>query len=465
MFLKAIQLRKTYKLPFFAVLMAALLCMLTPNTAQANPKYASLVMDANTGMILYQRYADKSLHPASLTKMMTLLMAFEALDSGKLRLHDKIYISSHAASQVPSKLDLPKGSYIRVEDAIYALVTKSANDVAVALGEKLAGTESNFALKMTYKAKSLGMTKTRFYNASGLHHPRQVTTARDMAILARYIINSHPNYYKYFSTRHFTYRGKTYRNHNRLLGVYDGMDGMKTGYIRASGFNLVASAKRGDRRIIGVVFGGRSSQSRNAHMKVVLDRGFNKLDQVLLAAAKKVAPKPEKKPQLTALIASTADDVNNAVSQNTNNVQTHQVAYKTSDGVKWADFNSLLENTSFSTFIGEGDFDPAEIKRFKTGLIAINAVKNYPIHKQDNSNAHKWAIQLGAFKTQSKTQAVIEQSKKMLPANLDKQTYSMAPIHTRKGTVYRARLTGYSESEAIEACSHFKDCLPIRPRS
>lgn len=433
----------------------------TSSKAYANPKYASLVMDANTGMILYQRHADKSLHPASLTKMMTLLMTFEALDSKKLRLHDKVYISSHATSQVPSKLDLPKGSYIRVEDAIYALVTKSANDVAVALAEKLAGTESNFALKMTYKAKALGMNKTRFYNASGLHHPKQITTARDMAILSRHIINAHPNYYRYFSTRHFTYRGKTYRNHNRLLGVYDGMDGMKTGYIRASGFNLVASVKRGDRRIIGVVFGGRSSQSRNAHMKVVLDRGFNKLDQVLIAAAKKVAPKPDRKPQLTALVASVTQ--NSAIEPASG--QSQQVAFKTSDGVKWADFNSLLENSSFSTFIGEGDFDPSEIRRFKTGLIAINAVKNYPIHKQDTSNKHKWSIQLGAFTTQSKTQTVIKKSLNELPSSLKKATYSLAPVNTRKGVVYRARITGYSEKEAKRACSYFKDCILIRPQT
>lgn len=213
-------------------------------------------MDASTGKILSQSNADKMLHPASLTKVMTLLMLFDAIDSGKIKLNDRIYMSRTAASMVPSKLNIPAGSYILVKDAIYALVTKSANDVAVAIAEKLGKTESRFAMMMTKKARQMGMNRTRFMNASGLHHPKQVTTARDMAKMGRYLIAIQPRYYRYFATQSFKYRGKSYRNHNRLLGQYNGMDGIKTGYIQASGFNLLASAKRRDKRLIGVVFGG-----------------------------------------------------------------------------------------------------------------------------------------------------------------------------------------------------------------
>lgn len=449
---------------FCITLLASVLLMQTP--AHANPKYASLVMDADTGVILYQRHPDKKLHPASLTKMMTLLMAFEAIDAGKLKLHDKVYISNKAASQVPSKLDLPVGSYIRVEDAIYALVTKSANDIAVALAEKIAGTESNFAVQMTHKARSIGMKRTRFYNASGLHHPRQISTARDMGMLAKYIINVHPNYYKYFSTRHFTYRGKQYRNHNRLLGVYQGMDGMKTGYIRASGFNLVSSVKRGDRRIIGVVFGGRSSKSRNAHMRTILDRGFHKLDQILVASAK-IAPKPLRKPGITSVIVSLEKQTEPAqpavteVSFANTQATTIQTQFQTTDNVKWADLNQLMENTAFSEFIGEGDFDPEEIKRFRTGLSAIHSLKHHVSLSSTRKNGD-WSIQLGAFKTKSKTMDVIEKSKKRLPVSLIRETHSLAPVKTRSGTVYRARLTGFTESQAREACGYFTDCLAVK---
>lgn len=425
-------------------------------SAAANPKYASLVMDADTGLILYQSHADKQLHPASLTKMMTLLLTFEAIKQGKLSTHDKVYISNHAASQVPSKLDLPAGSYIRVEDAIYSLVTKSANDVAVALAEKLGGTESNFALKMTYKAKSIGMNNTRFYNASGLHHPKQVSSARDMAILARHIINEYPDEYRYFSTRHFTYHGNTYRNHNRMLGVYKGMDGMKTGYIQASGFNLVASAKRNDRRIIGVVFGGRSSQSRNAHMKTILDRGFNKIDSMMIASQN--APRPGRKPEFITL-ASIEPAAGHAQSALASNGNKH---YEVRDGVKWADFNPLLEDQAFRTIIGEGDFDPSEIKRFKAGLSAISALKKYT-EKQRSNTTGEWAIQIGAFKSREKTEDIIYTAMHILPPDLARSTSSLAPIKTRSGTMYRARLLGYSKQDAEQACSHFSDCLAVAP--
>jgi len=231
-----------------------------------NKLYAAIVVDAQTGEVLMARYADSIRHPASLTKMMTLYMVFEELKTGKLRMNDNIKITKHAAGMSPSKLGLPVGSNIRVKDAILALVTKSANDVSAAIGDKLGGSERAFARKMTQRARDLGMSRTTFRNASGLPDPQQVSTARDMAKLAMALLRDFPEYYHYFGVRNFTYHGATHKNHNRLLGEYDGLDGIKTGYINASGFNLVASAKRSGRRLVGVVFGGRTWKSRNAHM-------------------------------------------------------------------------------------------------------------------------------------------------------------------------------------------------------
>lgn len=244
-------------------------------------KYAALVMDAGTGRVLYESNADARRYPASLTKMMTLYMAFEALEQRRWSLNGRLPVTARATAQPPSKLGLRKGQTITVKNAILALVTKSANDIAVVLAEGLGGTESRFAAAMTRKARQLGMSRTTFRNASGLPDPGQVTTARDMAMLAIALMRDFPQYYHYFSTRNFSYRGATYRNHNGLLGRYDGVDGIKTGYIRASGFNLVASARRGGRRIIGVVFGGKTAAARNSHMASLLDDGFRSLKTTL----------------------------------------------------------------------------------------------------------------------------------------------------------------------------------------
>ncbi len=254
-----------------------------------NNKYASIVIDSATGAVISQKNADKRLHPASLTKVMTLLLLFEAMENGSVRKNDRIRISTKAAAQPPSKIGLSAGSSIRVEDAILSLVTKSANDISVAIAEHLAGSESQFAQRMTNRARSIGMSATVFRNASGLHNPAQISSARDMALLARYVIHRYPNYYRYFGTKQFTYRGKTMTNHNRLMNTYPGMDGFKTGYINASGFNLIASARRGEGRLIGVVFGGRTTKTRNDHMAEILNRGFAQLGDVRYANA---APKP-----------------------------------------------------------------------------------------------------------------------------------------------------------------------------
>src|SRR3546814_155343 len=211
--------------------------------ADAAAKYAALVLDADTGTVLFERHAGAQRHPASLTKIMTLYMLFDAIEDGKLSLKDRLKVSAHASRQQPSKLGLRPGETIRVEDAIRALVTKSANDVAVVVAEALGGTEAKFARRMTERAHRLGMRSTTFRNASGLHHPAQVTTAYDMAMLALAVRRDFPTEYEYFSTASFTWKGHQYHNHNKLLGHYEGTDGIKTGYIGASGFNLVASVR------------------------------------------------------------------------------------------------------------------------------------------------------------------------------------------------------------------------------
>lgn len=236
---------------------------------------ASIIVDAGTGAVLHQANADEARYPASLTKIMTLYLVFDALDQGALRLDQRIKTSALAARQQPSKLGLAVGESIRVEDAILGLVTKSANDASVVLAEAVAGSEVEFAQRMTMKARQLGMSRTTFRNASGLPDRAQQTTARDMATLGLAMLRDHKRRYGYFSRSEFTYDGAVHANHNRLLNAYEGMDGIKTGFINASGFNLVASATRDGRRLVGVVFGGNTAASRDREMVRLMDAGFN----------------------------------------------------------------------------------------------------------------------------------------------------------------------------------------------
>ena len=267
----------------------------TPDTAQArrsrhhhyvhhhheahesySPAFSSIIVDGNSGATLSSNNPDASRHPASLTKIMTLYLLFERLDAGKMKLDTEMPVSEHAAEQAPTKLGLRPGQTIRVEDAIKGLVTRSANDAAVVIAEAIAGNEDGFAELMTRKARTLGMSKTVYRNASGLPDDEQVTSARDQSTLGRAIQDRFPRYYRYFSTVSFTFRGHSISNHNHLLGSVEGVDGIKTGYTRASGFNLVTSMRRGNRHLIGVVLGGRSGGSRDAIMRSLLAENLDK---------------------------------------------------------------------------------------------------------------------------------------------------------------------------------------------
>ncbi len=242
-------------------------------------KDAALVIDGSTGKVLYSRNADALRHPASLTKMMTLYLLFEQLKNGQMTLATPISVSEHAAIQSPTKLHVRPGASVPVETAIKALVVLSANDIAVAISEAIGGTESHFAELMTAKARQLGMLHTFYHNASGLPDALQITTASDLSILARHLAYDFPQYFHYFSTPSFSYRGITYFTHDNLIGRYDGADGMKTGYTNASGFNLVSSVVRNGVHVVGVVMGGVTARRRDAEMIRLLDSTFVSVNQ------------------------------------------------------------------------------------------------------------------------------------------------------------------------------------------
>ena len=267
-------------------------------------RHANLVLDANTGAVLSGEDADELRHPASLTKMMTLYLTFETIESGRLANSDKITISQEAANAAPSNLGLDPGEEIAVGDAIRALITKSANDIAVALAEKVGGSQANFVRLMNTRARDLGMTKTNFENASGLPNKNQVTTARDMVTLGLRLQDDFPGFYPLFATRAFTYNGSTHRNHNTMLNTFQGIDGIKTGYTSASGFNLVSSVHRGGRHVVAAVFGGSSAAARNAEMRNLLTRALTRASTVKtrkpapsLIARLKSAPKLAERPK------------------------------------------------------------------------------------------------------------------------------------------------------------------------
>jgi D-alanyl-D-alanine carboxypeptidase len=246
--------------------------------------YADIVVDANSGTVLHSTNPDAQRHPASLTKIMTLYLLFEQLEAGKLKLDSPLPVSKEAAGQMPTKLGLKPGSTLAVEDAIKGMVTRSANDAAVVVAEAIAGDEDAFAKLMTRKAQALGMSRTIYKNASGLPDSNQITTARDQSTLGRAVQERFPRYYKYFSIRTFVFRGQSIGNHNHLLGRVEGVDGIKTGYVNASGFNLVTSVHRGNRYLVAVVMGGSSAGSRDAKMRDLIS------DKIAQASVKRTAP-------------------------------------------------------------------------------------------------------------------------------------------------------------------------------
>lgn len=372
----------------------------------AAARYAAIIMEADSGRVLYEINADTRNHPASLTKMMTLYMLFEALEAGHLTLDDKLKVSRRAANMPASRLGLRRGQSIRVKDAILALVTKSANDVAVVVAEALGGSEKEFARLMTEKAKALGMSRSKFRNASGLYNKGQLSTARDMAILSRALIQDFPKRYKLFATESFRYKGRRYRNHNRLLRNFDGADGLKTGYIRAAGYNLAASAKRDGRRVIAVLFGGKSARSRNRQVAKLLTQGFRKLtDPIYMATGgapeKDVGPPPAKPLRLAKAYLAKASEAE-------------------------PDTRSYASN------------------RF-------------------------WGVQVGAFYGYKPAKKAAESAMARLPKLLSNTDLAITHVRGERGRIYRARLFGMTEDRARKACKRLTalktDCLVVQSRN
>ncbi|GAB4369950.1 MAG: D-alanyl-D-alanine carboxypeptidase family protein [Kiloniellaceae bacterium] len=411
---------------------ALLLTMLVALTAgaavapsQATARYAAIVVDADSGQVLHAVNADTRNYPASLTKMMTLYMLFEQLERGAMTLDQRLPVSKRAAGMPPSKLGLKEGGSIRVEDAILALTTKSANDVAVVVAEALAGSEITFAKKMTERAQEIGMTRTTFRNASGLPNRGQKSTARDMVRLAKALMEDFPQYYHYFSTTTFSYNGRTYRNHNRLLTSYNGTDGIKTGYTRASGFNLVSSVERGGRRVIAVVFGGKTAKSRDNHMVKLLDRGFTKLASMGVKTIPAVpGPNPFQNPEATTIEVAAAEPVPAPLR------------------------SRPVKSVAPSSQIAAAD----------AGDVAVEA--------EELSN--DWTVQVGAFSRFKAAHSSAKEALDTAPQALEGAKVAIEKIQSAAaGVLYRSQLTGLYEQQAREACAALiaasMNCVVVQP--
>ena len=390
--------------------------------------YADLVIDAETGHILHATNPDSLRHPASLTKMMTLYLTFQALESGKLGLNQYLPVSSNAAEQSPSKLGLRPGQRIRVEDAILGLVTESANDAAVVLGEWMGGSEAGFGQLMTRQARALGMLHTRFDNPSGLPDPDQVTTARDMAVLGHSLIVHFPQFFPYFSHESFVYAGIQHHNHNHLMSRYDGMDGIKTGYIRASGFNLVATAKRGPTRLIGVVFGGHSAVSRDNQMAQLLDQCF------ALSAQEKTGGRT---------IANASATVPN---------------------IAQGDGAGDNQDADYVTL-------PAKVAAVFPQAKPIAAVA-VPAPRQDAiaqmaSSGGTWGIQIGAYNDPEIGRQALSGLVSTMPQLLGAGDQQIQKVSAGNNVVYRARLMQIDQQTAQTVCGyliqHNQACLTLGP--
>jgi D-alanyl-D-alanine carboxypeptidase len=366
----------------------------------------SIVIDPETGQVLSQENPDAITYPASLTKMMTLYLTFEALNAGKLRLDQFLPVSYAAASRAPTKLGLRPGESIAVQDLILGLITRSANDAACVLAEGLAGSEPTFAENMTRKARNLGMTQTVYRNASGLPDPDQYTTARDQAQMAISLYRDFPREYRYFATREFYFRGNTIRNHNHLLDWYEGADGIKTGYIGASGFNLAASAVRNGHRLIGVIMGGPSAGTRDREMAALLDRGFQEVGGATMVARRET-PLPA---------------------------------------------------------VAEAEPPPSPAPRSKSGMITKAAsrlaahlspfgkAEAAPLMRERTTAAERWSIQLGAFRDETIAMKAARAAAASLGNAKGRSVQIVEPARADKERLYRARLLNFTPQEAWSAC-------------
>ncbi len=469
-----------------------------------------IVVDAASGRVLSAKNPDARLFPASMTKIMTLYLTFEALSQGRLSLNTPLQVSELASEQAPSKLGLRPGSRVSTETCILAAVTLSANDCAMVLAENIGGNEDEFARLMTSRAKSLGMDNTHFDNPNGLPDEGQLTTARDMATLAEALIQRFPKYYRYFATRSFTYNGIAHPNHNHLMSRYPGMDGIKTGFIRASGFNLTASAVRDKHRLIAVVFGGVSAVSRDNYMAALLDDGFRKIagqpGQPELTAGDMGVPPPEKPVAEAATgqvagvaLAEAGDAVESgegapaaAAAIVAEPVQPAQPAVQVAGnaGTKPNDDSSIAipakmleepveaagQAKPAAADVGPANPAPAAAGSMPTppgkpaqpAVIAQGDADNQPepahvLRLPSHGASAKWGVQLGTYSSRVVSDAMLQKAVATLPKDIKGMARPVSvPIHYRHGKVYRAELTGMNQIAAKKACTVLAHCIPLR---
>ncbi|MBX3479222.1 MAG: D-alanyl-D-alanine carboxypeptidase [Caulobacter sp.] len=415
---------------------AQLQAAMRPNPAD-QPKYAAVVVDANTGEVLYAKRADSQRYPASITKVMTLYLAFEALSEGRMKPTDLITVSAKAAKQPPTKLGMTAGDVITVDDAMKAIAVKSANDMAVALAEHMAGgSEEKFAALMTLRAQELGMLNTRFVNASGLPDSRQVSTARDIAILSRAVMRDYPQYYSLFNLRTFTYRGVSMNNHNRLLFRMDGVDGLKTGYTNASGYNLAASGVQDGRRLIVVMLGGTSNAARDNHVQYLLNTGWDVLrrrqqgEPILVAQSMFEPPEP---------------DATQYASLEQGDAELPQASFVNGPG------------PSASTFKVASAMAPVADPPART--------KPTPARKPAPKKPKgEWTAQVGAFKSKDQAKTQLVTIRKRFGQVLDD---AEGVIGDRVGGFFRVQFTGLTADGARAACKALsakrQTCMVVAP--
>lgn len=436
-----------------------------------SPPFAAMVVDAKTGRTLHAQNEDAPRHPASVTKVMTLYLVFEQLERGHITLQTPLRVSENASRQAPSKLGLRPGSTIDVEDAIGALVTKSANDVAVVVAENLGGSEEAFAERMTRKARALGMTRTVYRNASGLPNPQQITTARDLTILARAIQERFPRYYGYFQRRTFTYAGQSHRNHNKLLGRVEGVDGIKTGFTQASGFNLMTSARDDERHIVAVVLGGRSGASRDHIMagfvNTYLPRAYAGARTAPMIADNQDRPRP-------AVVAEVSREID---------VETTAATTPRPAGAgQPLDLNALRQPASGPTTTPSALRPatprlPAGVQAYAPQAPAVSAEPaprqmqvaaalqaearpapaRLPQPQRDIARPTPWVIQLGATDDEAKAKSMLDEARQRSGRLLSHASPFTEKVVRDGATLFRARFSGFSEADdAQEACRSLK---------
>ncbi len=430
-----------------------------------NPPYAAMVVDVKSGKTLHAVNEDALRHPASITKVMTLYMLFEQMERGKFALDSELTISAHAAAQAPSKLGLRPGQTITVEDAIKAIVTKSANDIACAIGENIAGSEERFAQMMTAKAHALGMSRTHYANASGLPDPEQLTTARDLTVLARAIQDRFPHYYRYFQTRSFAFRGRVIGNHNHLLGNVQGVDGIKTGYTRDSGFNLMTAAKSDGHQIVAIVLGGKSGASRD---RIMVDLVRSNLPRAYAGA--RIAPPVTEvaeraRPAVVADAVSrtrtqvaSADDEDVETTGTTGEPLDLAPSRTTTPGGTWKPGPQGIPKAA-QAYAGASSAQPPFPGATKSAARVASTERDEPPKAVTGTRVvpTAWVIQLGAMDDEAKARSMLSEARAKVGGSLSKAAPYTVKVEHGGTTLFRARFSGFAEQDsAQEACTALK---------